>query len=498
MMDLLSCVAGICSREEPRPATGVRPASSAREFSAPAMDNNNWARGPTERQAFPTARPAMGRHKSLLVGINYVGSPNELHGCIDDVGRMLPLLDRQGFPGDEASRRVLIDSPEWPQNRHPTMANMRAGIAWLVEGAQAGDCLLLHYSGHGGRMPRTDGKEGFHETLCPVDLDREGMLLDTELFETLVRPLPGGCRLTCILDSCHSAGALDLPYLFTGTEENIGRALAGEAVQMAMSKSWMTDWQQWQEHKDPIALLQDTASMGVGLWDLWSKYKAAKPAGEEGFAAEDGGSNVGLAVAEVIAFTGCASDQTSADVGDVGSQFHLQPAAGGLNDGGLLLLNGRVATAAGGALTSAFVEAMQDSSSKDLSFLDLLEHLRQRLAEAGFSQVPQLASSLVLDLRQPFSLASVCSSEAAGRARSGGVGAPAQESGSRQWDHQQEEEQQQKHWNQPVEERGFTATEEAGSGFDMVGMLGGLFEAAEAVEALGFLPELEEEVEEYM
>lgn len=34
------------------------------------------------------------------------------------------------------------------------------------------------------------------------------------------------------------------------------------------------------------------------------------------------------AEAEVIAFTGCASEQTSADVGDVQQQFHLQAVEG--------------------------------------------------------------------------------------------------------------------------------------------------------------------------
>ena len=32
--------------------------------------------------------------------------------------------------------------------------------------------------------------------------------------------------------------------------------------------------------------------------------------------------------AEVMAFTGCASEQTSADVGDVNQQFQLQPMEG--------------------------------------------------------------------------------------------------------------------------------------------------------------------------
>lgn len=92
------------------------------------------------------------------MGINYVGSSNELHGCVADVQRMLGLLDRMGFPDGPQERRVLVDSPQWPSHSTPTLANMRAGIAWLTADAQPGDCLLLHYSGHGGRVPRSDGR----------------------------------------------------------------------------------------------------------------------------------------------------------------------------------------------------------------------------------------------------------------------------------------------------------------------------------------------------
>lgn len=31
----------------------------------------------------------------------------------------------------------------------------------------------------------------------------------------MVRPLPRGARLTCIFDSCHSGTALDLPYVYS-------------------------------------------------------------------------------------------------------------------------------------------------------------------------------------------------------------------------------------------------------------------------------------------
>ena len=39
-----------------------------------------------------------------------------------------------------------------------------------------------------------------------------GQISDDELFERLVRPLPAGCRLTAVLDCCHSGHGMDFPY----------------------------------------------------------------------------------------------------------------------------------------------------------------------------------------------------------------------------------------------------------------------------------------------
>ena len=300
---------------------------------------------------------------------------------------------------------VLLDDGSTPLA--PTMANIRGAIAWLVEGAAAGDALFFQYSGHGGRI---QGSDGFHETLCPLDMASEGQLLDTELFETLVAPLPSGCRLTVILDSCHSAGALNLPFLFTGTEGNLKSALAGEAVQMAMSRNWLRDVSMWSEG-NPTELLSDVASMGLGLWDIYSRHKASQGASGTGFATDEE-STVGLAVGEVIAITGCRSDQTSADVGNVDLQFDLQPTA---------------RSGAGGALTSAFIEAL-DGREAAPSYLELLEAIRLKLAEEGFTQVPQLASPLLVDLTSAFSMLEVCLPAAAGSRAAGdesGDGGPA-------------------------------------------------------------------------
>lgn len=92
---------------------------------------------------------------------------------------------------------------------------MRAALAWLINGCQSGDSLLFHFSGHGSRQRNYNGDEldGYDETLCPLDFEAEGMIIDDEINATIVRPLPYGVRLHAVIDSCHSGTVLDLPFL---------------------------------------------------------------------------------------------------------------------------------------------------------------------------------------------------------------------------------------------------------------------------------------------
>jgi hypothetical protein len=293
-----------------------------------------------------------------------------------------------------------LDEEGTQEDGIPTLANMLEAIAWLAEGAQAGDALFFHYSGHGGRQPSGDG---YSETLVPIDFESSGMLLDTQLFEHLVKPLPSGCRLTCILDSCHSAGALNLPYIFVGNEQELAKSLAGEAVQMMMSQNWSKDLELFQAGKAQ-EVLKDVSSLGLDLWHKYQQLESSKGGDGAGFKADDKG-NVGLAVGEVIAFTGCRSDQTSADVADVSEAFHLR-AVSDDSSSGELLVDSKAVGSAGGALTSAFVAHFQAQGKPDtqVTYAGLLEKMRNELAQRGYSQVPQLASSLLVELRQPFAL----------------------------------------------------------------------------------------------
>ncbi|KAF8217470.1 peptidase C14, caspase domain-containing protein [Mycena galopus ATCC 62051] len=87
---------------------------------------------------------------------------------------------------------------------------------WLVEGAKPHDSLFFHYSGHGGQTKDLDGDEtdGYDEVIYPLDYKKHGHIVDDEMHDIMVKPLPTGCRLTAVFDSCHSGTVLDLPYCY--------------------------------------------------------------------------------------------------------------------------------------------------------------------------------------------------------------------------------------------------------------------------------------------
>lgn len=137
--------------------------------------------------------------RALLVGINaYPGQP--LNGCVNDVEDVAALLTST-FGFAEADIRLLVDG-------EATAAGIRAGIDWLTAGAQDGDTLYFHYSGHGTQFPIRNHAGRVtenHGAICPVDFDwsRECALLDTDL-RALLDKAPGGAEFVYVSDSCNS------------------------------------------------------------------------------------------------------------------------------------------------------------------------------------------------------------------------------------------------------------------------------------------------------
>ncbi|XP_021755202.1 metacaspase-1-like [Chenopodium quinoa] len=197
-----------------------------------------------------------GRKKAVICGISYKFSRHELKGCINDAKCMRYLLiNKFQFPSESI---IMLTEEETDPYKTPTKQNLRMALFWLVNGCQPGDSLVFHYSGHGSRQRNYNGDEvdGYDETLCPLDFETQGMIVDDEINAAIVRPLPRGVKLHAIIDACHSGTVLDLPFL----------------CRMSRSGQYF-----WEDHRPRS-----------GVWK---------------------GSNGG----EVISISGCDDDQTSAD-----------------------------------------------------------------------------------------------------------------------------------------------------------------------------------------
>ncbi|GAA5826334.1 hypothetical protein JCM5353_003797 [Sporobolomyces roseus] len=157
-----------------------------------------------------------GKRKALCIGINYTGTSNALAGCHNDARNMSKwLCERQNYKQEDIV--MLLDSRESNSMSTPTRANILRAMQWLVKDARPNDALFFHYSGHGGTTKDLDGDEddGNDETIYPVDFKQAGMIVDDEMNAIMVQSLPQGCRLTAIMDCCHSGSALDLPYIYS-------------------------------------------------------------------------------------------------------------------------------------------------------------------------------------------------------------------------------------------------------------------------------------------
>ncbi|KAI3781628.1 hypothetical protein L2E82_11647 [Cichorium intybus] len=142
---------------------------------------------------------------ALLVGCNYPNTPNELHGCINDVLAMEQvLISRFGF--DPSHIQLLTDAPG--SVVMPTGANIKGALDHMVDQAEPGDVLYFHYSGHGTRVPSIRRPHTFHrqdEAIVPCDFN---LITDMD-FRNIVNRVPNGATFTILSDSCHSGGLID-------------------------------------------------------------------------------------------------------------------------------------------------------------------------------------------------------------------------------------------------------------------------------------------------
>jgi len=237
----------------------------------------------------------------------------------------------------------------------PTRDNILRGMQWLVTGARPNDSLFFHYSGHGGQIKDTDGDEfdGYDEVIYPVDWKQyprnQGVIVDDRMHEIMVQSLPAGCRLTTIFDSCHSGSALDLPYIYS-TEGKIKepnlKLEAGKGA-VGIAKAYLA--------KDTQGMLQGAGS----LFQIVSGQNSKRL---------EKSKRTRTSAADVISWSGCKDEQTSADAFEAGK--------------------------ATGAMSYAFITTLTQQPNQ--TYQELLVSIRAIL-RAKYSQKPQLSCSHPMD-----------------------------------------------------------------------------------------------------
>ena len=327
--------------------------------------------GHAPREAGNPPPPVEGqRKKSLLIGINYVGSKHALAGCHEDVDNIHNFITSQKYPTDRKSQVVMRDDEETdPHGRFfPTGANILAAMQWLV--SEPGTCNFLHYSGHGGQVADTDGTRvsGFDSTIVPYDYESKGQIPSGVLHKTLVSRLPPRSTLFMIFDCCHSGSAVELPFIYRADADgNVsmmdnlkeGMKLVGAAnnlIQGGFSSSAVPEARQ-------LLAGAQTFFKGMGHQE--------EPDSKYGLDEQDfAGQYEKEKKKNVWMYSGCEDDQTSADATIKGSHV--------------------------GAMSYAFLETMKTHGPKQ-SYIQVLQNTRQVL-KGKYTQVPQLSVGYEQDL----------------------------------------------------------------------------------------------------
>ena len=110
-------------------------------------------------------RPGWRRLAAVAVTVDASGSCLGIHARPH--GRR---VEHEPYSRQHPRQHQVIEKPVVQDQLRLTLVASR----WLVKDAKSGDCLFMHYSGHGGSMKDDNGDEadGMDETMVPVDYAR--------------------------------------------------------------------------------------------------------------------------------------------------------------------------------------------------------------------------------------------------------------------------------------------------------------------------------------
>ena len=211
--------------------------------------------------------------RALVIGINYIGTQNELHGCINDSINVKNLLINHC----DYQEQNIVHMTDLTQIK-PTRENIEKEFEKLILQSHAGDTLFFSNSSHGSQVADNNGDEldKLDDVLVPLDFMTRGVISDDYL-NSILQKLASGIKLTCIFDNCHSGSILDLKFNLIPNNKYLKGSLNANTI------------------------------YNTGEWSNEFKF-LIEP------------SNTHLS-ANIVCFSGCRDDQTSSDITSSGKSF---------------------------------------------------------------------------------------------------------------------------------------------------------------------------------
>lgn len=152
--------------------------------------------------------------KSMLVGINYIGTPNKLSGCINDVNNL-----------NECFKTCSIQNVCFMTdltNKKPTKQNIMNELTNLLVQSFQGDSIFFAFSGHGSNILDRSGDEldRMDEMIVPINFTSNinSFIIDDELRKLVDSRLRSGVKMFMLFDSCFSGTILDLKYHYLDSD----------------------------------------------------------------------------------------------------------------------------------------------------------------------------------------------------------------------------------------------------------------------------------------
>ena len=316
--------------------------------------------------------------RALLMGLNYLGTENELGGCINDARNLRTLLVER-FAYRQSEITEMTDEAEDHRNV-PTRANIEAAMERLLDGVERDNVaeLWISFSGHGSHIADDasgsgagagDERDGRDETLVPLDYAESGMILDDQ-WKTYLHRIPPSCKVFCLFDCCHSGTMGDLPFAYDYVERPPRRRAVYRYRRMTVRGRFR--WRRVREWETVPGKLQwrETREKGEDKKNVQNAASSDSDDSRDGAESAENAEDISgeTPVNNVVTLSGCRDPQTSADVYSVERK------------------------AWGGALTDAFIEVI-NTCHTTLSCTDLCRQLYDILIQKEMSQRPVLCSS---------------------------------------------------------------------------------------------------------